>query len=394
MQVPAVEVVVRVHNTSRPVRRAVASVLDYPQAGAVVVAHGVAPEKLDLPWSSRVRVVHEQGGLGLPGFASNAGFRACRAEYVGLLDSDDFYEPGALSTMHRRAMEDGADVVLAPLKVKGQRSLLPLTTRSRKLRAERDRLFYRTAPLGLIRREVIQDPDFRFDETVRVGEDMRVSVRLWTTDLNVSYHFGDPCYVVTDDAEQRVTLEGRSATESLAAANKLLGEEWVRALPPTIRSSLATKLLRVHLLAPTLRATEDYWTPETLTVFGETTRNLLNLSPDTLSVFAQKDALVLEGLASENVEALESALILYRTDTGLRQKLPRKLWKVVSLEANLRNVADSFLARRRPRRLRSISSQWPRSFRRRHAIWEPGLRRTKPGRSGRRSASKWRPSPQ
>ena len=350
MQVPAVEVVVRVHNTSRPVRRAVASVLDYPQAGAVVVAHGVAPEKLDLPWSSRVRVVHEQGGLGLPGFASNAGFRACRAEYVGLLDSDDFYEPGALSTMHRRAMEDEADVVLAPLKVEGQPSLLPLTPRSRNLRAERDRLFYRTAPLGLIRREVIQNPDFRFDEDVHVGEDMRVSVRLWTTDLNISYHFGDPCYVVTDDADQRVTLDRRSAAESLAAANRLLDEEWVRALPPSTKNSLAAKILRVHILAPALKASEDYWTPETLATLGETTRKLLSFSPDALENFTQKDSLVLEGLASGNLQGLESSLSLYKTDTGLLRKLPKKPWKALSTEANLRNVIDSFLARKRPSR--------------------------------------------
>ena len=350
MQIPAVEVVVRVHDASRPVRRAVASVLDYPQAGAIVVAHGVRPETLDLPQSSRIRIVHEPDGVGFPGVASNAGFQACRAEYVGLLDSDDFYEPGALSTLHRRAMEDGADVVLAPLKVKGQRSLLPLTTRSRKLRAERDRLFYRTAPLGLVRREVIQDPDFRFDETVRVGEDMRVSVRLWTTDLNVSYHFGDPCYVVTDDAEQRITLDRRSAEESLAATARLLDEEWVRALPPATKKSLAAKILRVHVLAPAVRAPGDYWTPEATATFSNTTRRLLSFSPDALDGFSQKDALVLEALACGNAEARGSSIALYGTDTGIRQKLPRKPWKALSTEANLRNVADAFLARRRPLR--------------------------------------------
>ena len=346
MQTPAVEVVVRVHDASRPIRRAVTSVLDYPQAGVVVVAHGVLPEALDLPQDSRVRIVHEPDGVGFPGVASNAGFQACKAQYVGLLDSDDFYEPGALATLHRRAVEDQADVVLAPLKVESQRTLLPLTFRSRNLRAERDRLFYRTAPLGLVRREVMQNPDFRFDETVRVGEDMRVSALLWTTDLNISYHFRDPCYVVTDEAEQRVTMEGRSSEEALAATNKLLDEEWVQALPSRTKTALAAKILRVHLLASAVRSPDDYWTPETLAAFGETTRRLLDFSPDALEAFTQKDALVLGGLASGNAKTWKSARNLYRTDTGLRRRLfPERLWKALTYEANLRHVADSALAR-------------------------------------------------
>ena len=73
MQTPAVEIVVRVHDTSRPVRRAVSSVLEYPQAGAVVVAHGLSPDALDLPKDPRIRIVHEPDGLGFPGVASNAG---------------------------------------------------------------------------------------------------------------------------------------------------------------------------------------------------------------------------------------------------------------------------------------------------------------------------------
>lgn len=257
------QIVIPVHDLARPLRRAVDSVLSDPQAGVVVVAHNLEPDQLDLPSSDRVETVTVLGHHDLPGVCFNAGVTQARAPWIGIMGSDDFFEPGALQSMRRRAEEHGADSVLAPLYTQGKRnpSRLPTLRRS-DLRAARDRLLYRTAPLGIHRRALLQRPEMHFDEDVRTGEDIRVSAALWTTASAITYHWDDPAYVVTADAASRITSSPLHLEIAGIAWERIWDEEAVAAWAPGLRHALAVKIAKVHLAgALAARADPEDWRP-------------------------------------------------------------------------------------------------------------------------------------
>lgn len=333
-----VEIIVRVHTLDRPLRRAVDSVLACDSATVLVVAHGLEAAELGLPKDPRIRIVEVKGGVGYPGVASNAGVLHARSDYVGFLDSDDYYEPGAIESLHSRAKKDSADVVLAPLKISGQRELLPLTLRRRNLDAARDRLFYRTAPLGLVRRETLQAPDFLFDEEVLTGEDMRVSALLYTKGLRVSCHPEDPAYVVGSDAPTRVTTSPLEAQEAFAAIGRLFNESFIGDLPPRVRRALTVKVLRVHILKRFTGMPPEGIPSEDVLRAQEVIVACLRHSPDALSVFSRGDAVILGALKTGDPETARAAL--KRRSGGLavmERVLPRNPLHSLSRESNLRN---------------------------------------------------------
>lgn len=255
------QIVIPVHDLERPLRRAVDSVLRDPQAGVVVVAHNLEPRQLDLPDSDRLETVTVVGHDGRPGACFNAGVAHARAPWVGIMGSDDFFEPGATQAMRRRAEEHGADSVLAPLYTQGKRnkSRLPTVRRSN-LQAARDRLFYRTAPLGIHRRELLQRSGMHFDEDVRTGEDIRVSAALWTSASSISYHWDDPAYVVTADAPTRLTRSPLHLETTGVAWARIWDEEWVAGWGTRLRHALAVKIAKVHLAgALAARPAPEHW---------------------------------------------------------------------------------------------------------------------------------------
>ena len=251
------------HDLSRPIRRAVDSVLEDPDAGAIVVAHNLDPADLDLPDSERIETVALSGYEGRPGACFNAGIARARSDWLGIMGSDDFYEPGALQAMRERARADGADSVLAPVYKQGKRhkSRLPTVRRSH-LDVVRDGLLYRTAPLGIHRRELMQGPGMHFDDRVRSGEDIRMSFALWTTATSISFSWDDPAYVITDDADSRITRGIQPLTALGAAWETIWDEEMVISAPRRLRHALAVKIAAVHLSsALTARPHPEDWLP-------------------------------------------------------------------------------------------------------------------------------------
>lgn len=244
-----IEIVVPVHTFDRPIRRAVKSVLAEPKAGVVVVAHGLEGDQLDLPEDPRIKVVQVDEGMGEPGVAFNRGLAAATAPWVGIMGSDDWFEPGSLATMLERAKHDQADGVVAPLRhaAAGFNSVKPATWRRRGLKGARDQLFYRTAPLGLFRRGVLAKPRYRFEEEVSAGVDQISSVLLWTDGNRISYYPQDPAYVVGDDAASRVTTVKKPLREHAAAWVRVWDHPAVKALPRKDRRALAEKMLNVHV---------------------------------------------------------------------------------------------------------------------------------------------------
>ena len=73
----------------------------------------------------------------------------------------------------------------------------------------RDRLAYRTAPLGLLKRETVERLGLRFPEGLPTGEDQAFSARLWFEGRGLRYAAGAPRYVVGADAVTRVSTTPR-----------------------------------------------------------------------------------------------------------------------------------------------------------------------------------------
>lgn len=247
---PEVQIVIPVHKLDRPVLRAVDSVLRCPRAGVIMVAHGLAASDFSLPEDDRITVVEVAEGVGHPGVAFNAGVAAARSRWLGIMGSDDWFEDGALEAMLGRLSDDSADGVLAPLRYdySDTNEVVPVTRRHRKLQAVRDQLFYRTAPLGLYSRNLLQDARYRFDETAVSGEDMAMSAKLWSDGLSLSYCPTDPAYVVGSDAESRVTTISRSLSEHAGAWMTMWADDQLGDLPLALRQALAEKMFHTNVL--------------------------------------------------------------------------------------------------------------------------------------------------
>lgn len=248
---PRAEIVIPVHSEDRPVWRAAESVLADPRFGVLVVAHGVRPRHLRLPDSHRLRIVEVGDHVGYPGYAFNKGFDATNAEWVGILGSDDWYAPGAVTAMLDHATQDACDGVVAPLRMEGadRNTGLPKTWRRRGLQGRRDHLFWRTSPLGLYRRQLMLQDDFRFSEDVRAGVDQINSVLLWTSGAKFSYYPHDPPYVVGDGAPTRVSKVGSLLSEHADIWMQTWLDERVLSLPLADRRLLANRLLTVHVFS-------------------------------------------------------------------------------------------------------------------------------------------------
>ena len=332
------QVVIPTHDPARPIRRAVDSVLSDPRAGVIVVAHNVDQSVLDIPDDPRVVVVPLTGAEGRPGAAFDAGLRVATAPWVGIMGSDDWYELGALQALVRHGEEDGADGVLAPLAYQGgTRGLIPRTVRNRNLKAAEDRLFYRTAPLGLYRRQLLQSSDYAFGDRYPVGEDLNVSTRLWTSGHNISYYPRDPAYVVGSDAKERTTLRPRPLAEHGAAWLGIWDEPWVQALSKKDRRALATKILRVHVLgAVEARPTADMWGAGDFEWLAGLTHRIVEEAPESLAPFRKSSAPVFQALLARDLPATLRAAEVDRSSSLAAKIMPSSLAALLSREAPMR----------------------------------------------------------
>lgn len=332
------QIVIPVHTVDRPIRRAVDSVLADPESGAIVVAHNVAPDLLDLPEDERVTVVPLEGHAGKPGAAFDAGIAAATAPWVGIMGSDDWYEAGALRAMRARADKDGADIVIVPLAYQGgERGFIPQTLRHRNLQAARDRLFYRTAPLGLIRRDIIQNPDYAFGSRLFIGEDVTVSARLWTDGYSVSYGANDPAYVVGTDAKMRTTLTPRPLAEQGAAWLAIWDQPWVAEMDSVDREALAVKILRVHVHgAVAARPQPEDWQEGDFEWLTTLTRRIVQESPNVLASFRSVTQDTLRAVAEGD---LDRTLAHYREEDGApvqRRLLPARASELLKPDGPVR----------------------------------------------------------
>lgn len=282
---PVVDVVVAVHSELRPVERAVASALtgEVP-VRVTVVCHELDPGIVD----ARLRDVRRSlagsphsmwlvcftDGVPSPAGPFNHGLDCAQAPFVALMGSDDVLEPGAIDSWVRRQRLTGADVVIprlrhgslgAPGAPPGPGPTVPTPPvrplPRRRLDLVRDRLAYRSAPLGLLRRETVERLGLTMTPGMTVGEDTWFGLGLWSGADVVAYDRRGPAYVIGADAADRVTFTAKPVAEELACVQDAVVRPALEALPHAARRAVAAKLTRINLFAAVHnRGTDHAWT--------------------------------------------------------------------------------------------------------------------------------------
>lgn len=270
---PIVDVIIPIHEPSRPLERALRSLLVTGLAVGVealitVVCHNTpaAEVRSRLPPDLRTMAQFLEFHDGLPSPAGPRTFALDNtgARYIAFLDSDDMFDPGALSAWVSLAEKHHLDAVIPPERHDTGRDIrTPPVRRFRigNLHPLRDRLSYRTAPLGLIRRATVAKLKLAFGSGVRNGSDQIFALKLWFDSNKVRFARGAPGYVVGGDAETRVTTQMQPLAAELKSTKDVFGTMWFHDLPVEARNAIAVKFIRLQLFGGIERRLEaGLWT--------------------------------------------------------------------------------------------------------------------------------------
>lgn len=350
---PKVDVIIAVHQLNRPIKRAVQSALESGapgQVGVIVVGHGLAVsdvwDLLDGCPADLVRVVRHDDGIRSAAGPFNAGLKLASAEFVSVMGSDDMLEPGAVQAWVAQAGRDSVDVVLAPLKF--QSGSIVRTPRLRPIRRTvldpvRDRVAYRTAPLGLLKRSTLERMHLAFTEGLATGEDVALSLRLWFGSTRIAMGLPGGHYVIGEDAVERVTQRILPLDEEFIALFEVLQASWFKSLSPRERRSVAIKMARIHVLAAISRRGFDW---EWDGADGKTIQLLLlelsKTASDFMKPFCRADRRILEAFNQNSLDSsdIREVLISFGNEKRLNRLITEKFWENFLIESNVRYFAD------------------------------------------------------
>lgn len=343
------DVITAIDDASRPIERAALSVLTEAPAGTrlIIVCHEVSSDVIRrrLPGAlmDRIEIVSYSDGIASPAGPKNAGLSCSQAEFVSFVDSDDYLRPGALTGWVDLANSaHKPDVVVARLEHQGGGLVRTPPTRWGRQRLRlgfvRDRLFYRSAPLGLIRRSVLTENELQFEPELAIGEDLLLGLRLWS-EGRILYAGDTPAYVVGADAAQRASKTPWPVSIELECCTRLVRSSWFDQLNDDQREAVVVKLIRVNLLG----------------------------------AIAKRNALA-------EWEAEERLALAVSTDTIVGSSATA--WEYLSL-AEARVVTAALDASVPDSRLRALSDR-----RLRHGRWDTLVARTPRGMVGRHSAAR------
>ncbi|MDO5740077.1 MAG: glycosyltransferase [Ornithinimicrobium sp.] len=362
---PLVDLVIATHSATRATEQAVRSVLDGSGDLAVrvtVVCHNVPPADITVSLSQetlrdpRVRILDHHDGLASPAGPFTLGIESATAPWVSIMGSDDRLSPGALEHWLDTAERTGAEVVLAQVELDGVAVATPPTRVSARrqlgrrrsdLDLVRDRLSYRSAPLGLLSRAAIHRTGARLLAGAEVGEDVQFALKLWSG-ARVALADRSP-YLIGTDAGDRMTYVPRPIRKQLVAVTHLLDDEWLATLTQRERSAIAIKLLRVHVFGAILtRPDPAWWTAEERGALAETTQRLLDAAPGSAGPLSLADHDLLRAVLDPSLPA---GALLDRARARRHFGHPRTLvphdWRrMLDQEAPLRFMASSLVARR------------------------------------------------
>lgn len=372
MTAPEVDVVIAVHTAQRPVARAVSSVFEAAQSprggGRVpvrvtVVAHNVDAALIEanlagvaVPSGSSMRVLACADGTRSPAGPFNHGLDEAQAPYVAVMGSDDRLAPGAIASWLAQARRTGAAAVIARLaKAHADGSLAAVVPtpparpwRATTLDGVRDRLSYRSAPLGLLDRAALERLGLRFTLGHEVGEDVAFVTRLWFSGERMDFDRRGPAYLIQDDAGDRVTGLARPVAVELAFLRDLVGQEWFAALPLPARRAAAAKFLRIHVFGLVLNRTEEFWTPAQRAALAGVASAVVHAAPSCERVLSRADRAVLRSVADPTSDLRK---LLARASARRRHGRPATvltadLRYLLAREAPLRLMAASIIASR------------------------------------------------
>ncbi|NMW65279.1 glycosyl transferase [Mobiluncus mulieris] len=321
---PSVTVVIACHDPKRPLRRAVASVLQSRAAKVLVVAHNLEAVQLaavldkDVSGSGRgagagrlsthprVEILELCDGLHSPAGPFNYGLSRVQTRFAAIMGSDDFLDPGAVDVWVALAKRYHADMVITRLQRGGRDARRPVHTPPVRpwLRGladfRRDRLYYRSAPLGLMRVSRLRELGLEMTPGLAVGEDIAFSMRLYASSRVVVQRRGLG-YVVGEDGPARVTLQSRPIAEELGHVTDLLGRAWAKAWPVAVRRAVAAKTLRIHVFGVVLNRERDWWDVEQRQALAAITRELLDFAPGCERVFSRADTALLAAILNPTI---------------------------------------------------------------------------------------------
>jgi hypothetical protein len=355
---PEVDVVIAVHTPDRPIARAVASVLDgnARHTRLTVVCHNVASSDiaavLDPGHRDRVSWLEHHDGTRSASGPFNAGMRAARGEFVSIMGSDDTLRPGAVDAWLALARAHRAETVVTRLALGTPDRRVPTPPTRPTLRGladvVRDRLSYRSAPLGLVSTAARERLGAELVEGMPVGGDVAYVTRLWCETRVVVDRRG-PGYLIGEDATDRVTYAPRSVEVELGFLHHLLDQPWYRAYPEAVRTAVATKLLRIHVFGAVLhRPDPQWWTPPERTALAAVVRRLQTAAPAVAAPLSRADGALLRAVLEPSSPATELvALARARRRHGTPSTvIPEHLGQVAHPEAPPRFMTASWWASR------------------------------------------------
>lgn len=357
MTEPAVDLTIPVHSASRPIARAVGSVVDHTKVPVrvTVVAHNIDPELIRANLGAyadhaSVRLLSLADGIRSPAGPMNHGLDNATAPLVSVMGSDDELEPSAIDSWVALHRVTNASAVLARILVRGA-GIDPyppvrLGRRTKGLDARKDRLAYRSAPLGVVDRR--RYPDLRFTAGLASGEDLAYSATVWFTGRNLAYDLHGPAYVVNDDATDRVTFSSRAVADDFRFLDAIEATAWFPSLAASRRVALGVKVLRVHFFDAVLARLQS---PEGILAHREGLLCVLDridaMAPGAIVLLARADRVVIDEVRSPrpDPEAIRTSLAArwnYRSAAAL---LPRNLLRAGHRQAPFRTLYAGLRAR-------------------------------------------------
>lgn len=353
MPVREVDVVIAVHDPCRDIARSVGSALTSAVVARVlVVCHntpvgGIAERLGRHADDPRVELVPFDDGIRSPAGPFNRGLDLASGRFTAIMGSDDELEGGAIDAWLHTAEQYRAEVVVPVLRYEGGgRVPTPPTRPGRidRLDGIKDRLAYRTAPVGLVSRE--RFGTLRFSPGLATGEDLAYSTRLWFSGAPIARVRSGAEYVIHDDAV-RVTFTPRAVGEELAAVTQLVADEWVTTLSESEREAIAVKLWRLPVFG-TVHHRAGTWTPDDRRALADICDAVRRLAPGAPRTLSRADSALVAAIADP---AVDDAVVDARSRARRRfaspaALVPAGMTRLVAREAPLRFSTATWLAGR------------------------------------------------
>lgn len=357
-EVPDIDVIIAVHTTTRPLRRAIQSCrVDGlgPTVRVSVVCHNIAVKEIAAGIGNlegmNVRFLHLDDGMNSPAGPKNRGLESATARYVCVLDSDDYLEVGALSAWHQEIVGGNADGVIAPVRHEaGPMIKTPRARPGRKTKLDpvKDGLAHATALRGLWKTGIDSAANFRYVLGLRTGEDLAPGLEVYFSGAKLLYPRTGPAYVLGDGAEDRVTGDLLPLAEEFRAMLSL-PPAWLKNLSPRQRLSIATKLARTGLVSAVLRRGEGHgWTAGELAAVQEAATFIESMAPGYRRTMTASDGKLLARClqASSSREAFQLAVRGHGHARLPSRVFAGNFWGNFARESQLRQLIRASMDRR------------------------------------------------